>query len=249
MWDGRAVRPFFKEMIIKKKHIAIILSAVSLVGCNSQASESSENTSEKNESQFNSYIVFSADVNAESAEIDDISDILSDRLTFAYPHLKYESSVDYEKNTIRLEFNMDELWHKNTAEILTKPNYLEIHKGTSQDDELVLSNEDIHYAGNSFVSTNNDYSIIIYFDNEGIKKFSDVTTEIAGTDTPISIWIDDNHIVSPLISEPIYNGQVTINGGFDCDSAQEIALHITPYPLTYNISVAEESYGDILPIT
>ncbi|MBE6856513.1 MAG: hypothetical protein E7500_03680 [Ruminococcus sp.] len=233
-----------------KKLSYLLLLSLLLTGCKSDnSSVNDETTTDTTEFVYNSSIVFSADVNAEDSVIDEISDILSNRITHSYPHLEYATSVDYDNNTITLEFNMDELWHEDTAEILTKPNYLEIFKGASQEDELVLTNEDIHYSYNALVATDNDYAIYMYFNDEGIKKFSDATAELAGTDTPMSIWIDDELIISPLITVPIYDGQVTITGGFDYESAQELALNITPYPLPYDISISEEKYGEIIPIT
>lgn len=229
-----------------KKFSYLLLLSLLLTGCKSDnSSVSDENSAETTEHVYDSYIVFSADDTAEDDVIDEISDILSQRLVNAYPELNYTSSVDYDLNTIQFDFDMLEVWHTDTAELLTMPNYLEMRKGNSQKGELILTNEDINSATLVFNPTYNEYSINLTMNETGSQAFSDATAELAGTDTPISIWLDDELVYSPTITEHVYDNETLITGGFNQDSAQELAIRMGSACLSYDLTVKEEKLAEI----
>lgn len=229
-----------------KKLSYLLLLSLLLTGCKSDdSSVSDENSAETTEHIYDSSIVFSADETAEDDVINEISDILSQRLINAYPELNYTTSVDYELNTIQFNFDMIEVWHTDTAEFLTMPNSLEMRKGDSQDSELILTNEDISSATLVFYSTYNEYSVTLTMNETGSQAFSDATAELAGTDTPISIWLDDELISSPTVTEYVYNNEVVISGGFTKESAQELAIRIGSAHLPYELNVKEEKLAEI----
>jgi len=225
-----------------KKLSYFLLFSLLLTGCKSDdSSVSDENSADTTEYVYDSCIVFSADENSDDNVIDEISDILSQRITNAYPELNYESSVDYALNTIRFDFDMVQQWHKDTAEFLTMPNYLEMHKGDSLEGELILTNEDINSATLVFDTTLNEYSITLTMSETGSQAFSDITAELAGTETPLSIWLDDELVYSPTITEHVYSNEVVITGGFTKESAQELAIRMGSAYLPYDLSIKEEN--------
>lgn len=58
------------------------------------------------------------------------------------------------------------------------------------------------------------YAITVNFDEEGTKKFAEVTEELAKDYGSIAIVIDGRVVASPGVSEKIDGGQVSISGGF-----------------------------------
>ncbi|MDD4796538.1 MAG: protein translocase subunit SecD, partial [Eubacteriales bacterium] len=66
---------------------------------------------------------------------------------------------------------------------------------------------------------------VVYFtlNDEGAKLFSEATSRLAATRSPISIVLDGNVISSPTVNTHIGGGEGYIEGDFTADSAKELA--------------------------
>lgn len=89
---------------------------------------------------------------------------------------------------------------------------------------------------------NKIYSVALELNDEGGKKFSDVTKELSGTDIPISIWFNGELISAPLVTTQITDGNAVITGDLDIESSAELANKINSEPLKYDFSVAEYEF-------
>lgn len=103
--------------------------------------------------------------------------------------------------------------------------------GTDPDGEPVLTRADISsaYAALTYSSEDvQEWAINLTFNDEGREKFAEVTAQLAGTDTPLSIWVGDEMISAPTVSTAITGGVAVITGNFDKESAMELAHSLAP---------------------
>lgn len=110
-----------------------------------------------------------------------------------------------------------------------KVSVIEFRRGDSADSEVVLTNDDIAAAYMMLVQNTDgghEYCVRIDLDEEGKRRFADLTAELAGSDTPVSIWVDGEIVSAPMVSNAITDGQAVISGNFTEDSAQELADNI-----------------------
>ena len=92
--------------------------------------------------------------------------------------------------------------------------------------------------------TNRLWSVAIRFDEEGGKKFADLTKSLAGTGRSIGIFLDNNLISAPNVDVQyakagITGGQATINGDFKVEQAQELAVQLRGGSLPFPVAVVE----------
>lgn len=90
------------------------------------------------------------------------------------------------------------------------------------------------------------YALAIQFNKEGTQQFAEVTEKYNGQ--ALSIYIDDNLLMSPKINEVISTGRASITGKFDYETAYEyqvkIQAGITEVKLRlYNCETVTSSLG------
>jgi len=126
---------------------------------------------------------------------------------------------------------------------------LTFRKGTSADGELVLEGKDIESATAMYNQQTMEYFVSLKLYEEGKESFATVTTELAGTSTPISIWMDNEIISSPYVNEAITNGEAMISGNtsnpFTADSASSLANKINAGALPFQL--VTENFSSISP--
>ena len=81
--------------------------------------------------------------------------------------------------------------------------------------------------------------------DEGAKKFADATARLYQEQGRISIWMDDTYISAPTVNAVISDGNATISGNFDADSAKKLADQINSGALPFKLVTA--SFSTISP--
>ncbi|GAB4528998.1 MAG: protein translocase subunit SecD [Pleurocapsa sp.] len=92
--------------------------------------------------------------------------------------------------------------------------------------------------------TGNRWEVAINFDDEGGKKFAELTKNLAGTGRSIGIFLDNELISSPVVgpefaSTGIAGGRAVITGNFDLESASDLAIQIKGGSLPFPVEVVE----------
>lgn len=78
----------------------------------------------------------------------------------------------------------------------------------------------------------------IRFNNQGAKKFADITKENVGK--PFAIVLDNRIVTAPNINEPILGGQAQISGSFTTQEANDLAILLRAGALPAPLDIIEE---------
>src|SRR3989344_3112159 len=78
----------------------------------------------------------------------------------------------------------------------------------------------------------------IKFDEEGAKKFEDLTEKNVGK--PLAIILDTEIVSAPIVQEKISGGSAVISGNFTIEGAKNLAIQLNAGPLPVSIKLVEE---------
>ncbi len=76
------------------------------------------------------------------------------------------------------------------------------------------------------------------FNNEGAKKFSEITTRSVGK--IVAIFLDEVPISLPRVEEPITSGNAVISGNFTLDEAKKLSIQLNAGALPVPITIIEQ---------
>ncbi len=93
-------------------------------------------------------------------------------------------------------------------------------------------------AQQSFSAQNNEPIVNITFDQEGGRRFADLTTNNAGR--PFAIILDGQVLSAPNINEPILGGSAQISGSFTVESANQLAIALRSGALPVDLTVIQQ---------
>ncbi len=196
--------------------------------------------------------VFAPDdgIDADETQMEDIKGILDSRLV-GQNITDYEVYPDYEHDriTIRFPWKSDEKDYDPDAAIaeLASTSELTFKGGTESSGEVLLTGKDIKraYASYQQMSSSSAYEYVVglEFNDEGREKFKTATANYVGKQ--ISIWMDEELLSAPNVSEAIDSGSAVITGNFTSKSATALANKINAGALPFKLKV--ESYGTISP--
>ncbi|MBQ8961715.1 MAG: hypothetical protein IJ071_10970 [Ruminococcus sp.] len=217
-----------------KRLIAIGAAAMLLTGCGGYtSSQVSEIVQQATEDPFGSYYEFSAEGAAEE-ELAQAARIIEERAYLKAPGMRSMTEADPAKGTIRLYFKYEprmEEFADTFGPEAAQNNRLEFCRGT-EDTDPVLTNENVTSAiAGIMIQGGENWYVQVEFDQQGTQIFTELTTELAGTDTPISIWMDGELLSAPTVQTPITDGIAVISGDFTSESARALADRIGSDPM------------------
>ena len=106
--------------------------------------------------------------------------------------------------------------------------------------ELLVSGIDVKPTTTAGFAQGGTPGVFFELQGEGARKFAQVTTEVAGKNRFIPIFLDDKAISAPTVQSPITGGSGQISGGFDTiDEAQSLAILLNSGALPAPIDVVE----------
>lgn len=171
------------------------------------------------------------------------SDTKSDRIIVRFPWQAGETDFDPEAAVKELG-ETAELTFRRGADAETDAEGNSIPTG-----EVILNGADVQSASaGSQMNDSGEYEYVVQLvlNDSGKEAFAATTTELAGSTTPISIWMDNTMISSPTVSTAITDGKAVISGSFDTyESAKALADKITSGALPFKMETA--SFKTISP--
>jgi preprotein translocase subunit SecD len=106
------------------------------------------------------------------------------------------------------------------------------------DRRVVVSGEDLNDAQPGFDQRNGEPIVSFRFNNNGARRFAQVTQENVGK--PFAIVLDNEVISAPVIREPILGGSGQISGGFTVQAANDLAILLRAGALPAPLTIIEE---------
>lgn len=233
-----------------KKVIALMtLAAAVLSGCglNDGSGKSRSIT------DFNSCITLKAE---DEHLLTECAEIAEARLKSEYPQLECKVSYKWRDAFAYISFDRPENWNDSTLDSLCSCGKVTFRKGTDTvtdpdgntvpAGEIVLDNNDIAAAHMELMLSDNgqEYAVDVTLFIAGSNKLAAATNELAGTATPLSIWLDNEIISAPTVNNAITDGKAVITGNFTESSAMELAAAINSGALPCGLKIIEKNIGD-----
>lgn len=120
----------------------------------------------------------------------------------------------------------------DTVTKFTPSDALKFYEGEEQkDDKIVVTGLDISDVNAYFDDLQREYFVMIEFNEDGTKKLAEATKQLVGE--KISIRLDGELILAPIVSSEIIDGKTAVSGNFTSDEAYELAGKILGNPFIY----------------
>ena len=103
---------------------------------------------------------------------------------------------------------------------------------------VLVSGEDLTDAQPGFDQRNGEPIVTFRFNNNGARRFAQVTQENVGR--PFAIVLDNEVISAPVIREPILGGSGQISGSFTVQGANDLAILLRAGALPAPLTIIEE---------
>lgn len=173
------------------------------------------------------------------------SDEKSDRIIVRFPWQVGETDFDPEAAVKELG-EMAQLTFREGTDADTD----EEGNITAPTGNIVLEGSDIKSAEAQYRPSDSEqgkleYVVALELNTDGVSKFAEATSRLAGTSTPISIWMDNTMISAPSVNTAITDGSAVITGDFDADSAKKLADQINSGALPFKMETS--SFKTISP--
>ncbi len=114
---------------------------------------------------------------------------------------------------------------------------------------IILEGTDIAEATAQYGSLSEfgaaEHYVALELTDEATEKFSEATGRLAGTGGTISIWMDEQMISAPSVNEQINTNEAVITGGFDAETAADLASTINAGSLPFALEA--DSFSTISP--
>lgn len=123
------------------------------------------------------------------------------------------------------------------AEVIEIPG----EKGASPSSQIVptnLTGADLKLATTVFDQNTGKPSVSIEFNDEGSKKFEEITSRNIGK--PLAIVLDNDMVSAPMVNEKIVGGKAQISGGFTIDEANKLEVQLNAGALPVPVKLVEE---------
>ena len=200
--------------------------------------------------------VFSPD----KAEVDITDDDMDAAKAIIETRLVNKNITDYEVYTdsdnhqiiVRFPWAADESNFDAAAAVqeLGETALLTFCRNEDKEDVILSGAEDIDraVAGVSQTESGNEYVVYLYFTDSGKAKFDTAKRELVNQ--TISIWMDDQEISAPTVSESVLEGESNntyINGMANADEAKELADKINAGSLPFALTVDDSKLQIISP--
>ncbi len=109
----------------------------------------------------------------------------------------------------------------------------------TEDGKTVLTGKYLSDARAQLNPNNNEPEVVLKFDKEGARIFSEVTTANVGR--RIAIYLDERLLTAPVVRDPIPDGNAVISGGYETlEEAQKEAILLRSGALPVNVKLLEK---------
>lgn len=128
-----------------------------------------------------------------------------------------------------------------TLDYLTQKGELVFRKCEGKPDEndpsgeVLLNGDHIKNAQPVFSNVTCSYCVAVEFDDKGTEKFHELSTELAGTSTLLTIWLDDEMISAQKVSDEVTDGKMIILSDLVGEDCKKLADQINSGAMPFNL--------------
>ena len=144
----------------------------------------------------------------------------------------------------------DSIMESFTSEFGGSPDTIQLGEIIGRVDQAIpggLTGEDMDRAFPGQHQTTNLPIINIVFNDEGARKFGEITTKLANTPDLLVIELDGQELIASRVINPITNGAAYIEGGdFTYERVQDLALLLESGRLPLPINLIQERTVDAI---
>jgi preprotein translocase subunit SecD len=196
--------------------------------------------------QGGSHLVYVADLSKVANEnqgeaMDSLQKVIENRINafgVAEPIVYNSKSGSESRLTVELPgVNNTE----QAMDLIGKTAQLEFKEGNAEGTDFVstgLTGNDFKRADVAFDQNTNVPYIAIEFNDEGSKKFEEITGRNIGK--PIAIYLDDKVISAPNVNQQISGGKAQITGDFEFKEAKDLSIQLNAGALPVPIKLVEQ---------
>ena len=146
--------------------------------------------------------------------------------------------------------DIDSIMESFTSEFGGSPDTIQLGEIIGRVDQAIpggLTGEDMDRAFPGQHQTTNLPIINIVFNDEGARKFGEITTKLANTPDLLVIELDGQELIASRVINPITNGAAYIEGGdFTYERVQDLALLLESGRLPLPINLIQERTVDAI---
>ncbi len=155
-----------------------------------------------------------------------------------------EITVDNEHGTILVRYP----WKSSEKDFNPEKAIKELGETarlTFQDSEgnILVEGKNVTKATPQYSEAENGYVVALQFDSEGAELFYQATSSLVNK--TMSIYMDEMHLSSPLVENPISGGEAVITGMENFEAAEDLANKINSGSLPF--SLESKNYNAISP--
>ncbi len=141
----------------------------------------------------------------------------------------YQEALDLIGTTAQLEFK--EVVDLNDSNSSQSANTI-MFRSTD------LTGKDLKKAFVQFDPQNGQPVVALQFNEEGAKKFADLTAR--NLNKPLAIFLDNQLISAPIVQQKIIGGNAVISGNFTLDEAKQLAITLNAGALPVPIEIIQQ---------
>jgi preprotein translocase subunit SecD len=142
-----------------------------------------------------------------------------------------EEALDLVGRTAQLDFRL-QIESDNPEATVSALSFINNFEKTE------LTGKQLKKASVQFDQQTSEPVISLEFDEQGRELFADITRNHVGE--MLAIFIDDLPIATPTISTEILDGRAVMTGGFDVDTAKQLAVQLNAGALPITIEVLQQ---------
>ncbi len=110
-------------------------------------------------------------------------------------------------------------------------------KELKKNGSIIVTEENVVEA--EVVKNNYDYMVQVKLDDKGTEAFKEATENACKNWETIAVYYGNDFLMVPVISSPILNGELLIQGNFYSWDAEQIVQDLTGYPIMKNVTLRD----------
>ncbi|MBQ4247317.1 MAG: hypothetical protein II703_01855 [Ruminococcus sp.] len=232
---------------MKKLLCLLLCLPLMLTGCGEQSSSRSQSQiieEELNPDRYDSHIAFKVEGASTKEDYEKAQKEMENRLVKALSVLDPTinsfygiKSIKQDSQTLEFHFNNSPGLSEEDVNGMIGSCKAELRKGNKPDGQLLFDRQHIESALARQRKGENDWVVVLKFDLEGSKLYTNMANAGGTEDKTLTLWIDEKTAAGTVGRESVNSADIIVSGSFTEQSAKELARRINAGYIPYKVSV------------